>query len=122
MFDIITKGDFNLLKWLGFKGKPSAVRKPDGYTKTTGPYGEIVDCDTLRCCHCGGHWEVIVGSGRFRGECRRCMGYTCGQPACMICHTWQQKLENLENGRPRLELPTGVVFGELGPKAGPCLE
>lgn len=119
MFDAFVK-NFKLFPWLGFKGTPRAVRKPDGYTKTTGPHGEIVDADTLVCAHCGAHWEVLAGSGRLRGFCRRCMGYVCGQPACMaVCHTAEQKLENLDAGRPRLLLPTGVVFGELGPKDQP---
>ena len=114
MFDAIIKSGLDIFEWLGLHGKPKSIRNPDGWTKTTGPYGEIVDCDTLQCCHCAAHFEVIVGSGRLRGFCSRCMAYTCGQAACMICHTWEQKLENLENGRPRLELPTVVSFGELG--------
>ncbi len=117
MFDAFVKSGLDLCKWLGLKGKPKAVRKPDGYTKTTGPYGEIVDADTLQCSHCGCHFEVVAGSGKLRGFCTRCMGYVCGQPFCMMhCHTAEQKLNNLEKGKPRLELPTGVVFGELGPK------
>lgn len=108
MFDIFLK-EFDLLKWLGFRGKPKAVRKPDGYTKTTGPHGEIVDCDTLRCGHCGAHWEVVVGSGRLRGFCSRCLGYVCGRPECMAdCLTVEQRLENLEKGLPELTIPITV--------------
>jgi hypothetical protein len=36
---------------------------------------------TLRCCHCGGHWIPVKGSGRKRGFCCRCMGFCCG-PTC----------------------------------------
>jgi hypothetical protein len=107
VFDIFSK-DFDLLKWLGFKGKPKAVAKPDGHTKTTGPHGEVVDCDTLRCCHCGGQWEVVVGSGRLRGFCRKHMAYTCGRPECMVCMDAEQRLENIEKGLPELTLPTDV--------------
>jgi len=110
----------NLLRWLGFgDGKPRAVRKPDGYTKTTGPYGEVVDCDTLQCCHCDGHFEVLAGSGRLRGFCRRCMGYTCGAPDCFVCLTAEQKLENTEAGLPAMTIPTGVLFDRLGNKETP---
>jgi hypothetical protein len=98
--------NLDLLKWLGFKGTPRAVRKPAGYTKTTGPHGEIIDCDTLQCCHCGGHWEVIVGSGRLRGFCTKHLDYTCGRPECMVCLDKEQRLENLEAGRPELWVPT----------------
>lgn len=92
----------NFLRFLGFKGRPRAVRKPDGRTRTTGPYGEVVDCDTLRCCHCGCHWEVVAGSGIERGFCTRCVGYTCGKPACMACVPVERRLENVEAGRPEL--------------------
>lgn len=91
-----------LVAWLGFKGTPKAVRKPDGYSKTTGPHGEIVDCDTLQCRHCGSHWEVVVGSGRLRGWCSRCLGYCCGRPECFVCIPIEQRLQNIEAGRPML--------------------
>lgn len=115
MFDGFVK-NLDLLRWLGFGGgKPRACRKPDGFTKTTGPYGEVIDCDTLQCCHCGGHFEVLAGSGRLRGFCSRHAGYVCGAPACMtVCLDKEQRLENLEAGRPMLHLPTGVTFGALG--------
>ena len=116
MFDGFVK-NLDLLKWLGFKGRPRAVRKPDGYTRTTGPHGEVVDADTLFCVHCSGHFEVVAGSGRLRGFCRKCMGYTCGEPGCMVCLHYEQKLENVEKGLPALTIPTKVsvavpAFGE----------
>ncbi len=95
------RSDF--LRFLGFKGKPKAVRKPDGYTKTTGPYGELIDCDTLQCSHCRHTWEVVAGSGRLRGTCNRCLGYICGSPSCMSgCVTFEERLANHEAGRPEL--------------------
>ena len=98
MFDGFVK-NLDVLKWLGFKGKPRAVRSPHGYTKTTGPHGEVIDCDVLQCCHCRFSWEVVAGSGRLRGFCRRCLGYTCGRPECMACVPFERRLENLEAGR-----------------------
>lgn len=122
MFDGFVKS-LDLLRWLGFKGKPQAVRKPDGYTKTTGPHGEIVDCDTLQCGHCAGHWEVVAGSGRERGFCRRCLRYICGRPECMAgCLTSEQRLENLEAGRPELWVPTAVQVSVPGIGTGTVLQ
>lgn len=111
----------DLLKWLGFKGRPKAVSKPHGWTKTTGPYGEVVHCDTLQCCHCQAHWEVLVGSGRLRGFCSRCMGYTCGQPACMICVPAEVRLENIEAGRPELTPRPELILVPEEPPHDPVL-
>lgn len=108
--------NLDLLKWLGFKGKPRAARKPDGWTKTTGPFGEIVDADTLQCCHCGGHFEVVVGSGVERGFCKRCCGYVCGKPECMMfCVPRDQQLDNLEHGLPRLHQRPLSLPAEFNP-------
>ena len=114
--------NLDLLQWLGFKGRPQSVRKPDGYTRTTGPHGEVVDADTLQCKHCNGHFEVVAGSGRLRGFCRRCMGYTCGRPECMICLPAEQRLENLEKGLPELTLPTAVSVSVPGLAGGVLLK
>lgn len=93
----------DFLKFLGFKGKPKAVRKRSGWTVTTGPYGEQVHADCLTCVHCQFTWEVVVGSGRLRGWCTRCDGPVCGAPACMsACVNWERRLENEEAGRPVL--------------------
>ena len=98
----------DFLRFLGFKGRPRAVRNAHGYTKTTGPFGEIVNADTLQCCHCGGHVEIVVGSGIERGTCWRCRdsnkpgsGFVCGRPPCMAaCIPFEKKLENIEAGLP----------------------
>src|SRR5437588_11074044 len=94
------RGDF--LKFLGFRGVPRSVRRPSGWTRTIGPYGEVVHADTLTCCHCQMTWEVVVGSGRQRGWCTRCNGPACGAPACMVCVPFERRLETLEAGRPEL--------------------
>lgn len=103
--------NLDLPRWLGLKGRPQSVRKPAGYTRTTGPFGDVVDCDTLRCEHCGCHWEVVAGSGRQRGFCNRCAGYVCGAPECMAsCVPVGQRLENVEAGRDVLTpRPTQIV-------------
>jgi hypothetical protein len=62
---------------------------------------------------------VVAGSGIERGFCSQCHdpprrnGYTCGRPDCMVCVTWEQRLENLEAGRhfltpraPQIAVPT----------------
>ena len=114
-----TLGEF--MRWLGFRGdpkRPRAVRGQAGWTRTTGPYGDLVECDTLRCCHCAAQWEVVVGSGRQRGFCSRCYdpnkpgsGYVCGHPLCMAaCVPFEQQLENEEAGRPRLHVPPVKVL------------
>lgn len=107
MFDIFNK-DFDLLKWLGFKGKPKPIRLAHGETRTMGPHGETVLCDTLQCCHCGGHFEVVSGSGRLRGFCLRHNAVTCGRPECMMCLDKEQRLDNIEKGLPELTVPTAV--------------
>lgn len=103
-----TAGEF--FRWLGFRGdRQQAVRRPHGHSRTTGPFGEVVDCDVLTCCHCGAAWEVVVGSGRARGFCPRChdsnkpgSGYTCGDFRCGECVPRERRLENVEAGRPAL--------------------
>lgn len=95
-------GDF--LRFLGFKGKPRAVlngKHLAGHTKTTGPYGELVDADLLQCVHCLFSWEVVAGSGIERGFCHRCMGYTCSPRCAGLCVPYEVRLENEEAGRPR---------------------
>lgn len=83
------------------KSEPKHVRKPHGHFEITGPYGELQEGSTLSCCHCGKHWEVRKGSGIERGFCQNCMGYVCG-PSCYDCIPVEQKLENIEAGRPLL--------------------
>lgn len=112
----------DLFRWLGFKGdRPKAVRQPDGYSKTTGPYGEVFDCDTLSCCHCGFTWEVVVGSGIERGVCHKCstmtrVAYTCGKPECDVCIPFEQRLDNLEHGRDMLAPRPPLILVPAVPK------
>lgn len=107
--------NLDVFKFLGLRGQPRSVRSPAGYTKTTGPFGEVVDCDTLSCSHCHGQWEVVAGSGKLRGFCNRCAGYVCGRPECMNqCLPFEARLENIEAGRHELT-PVPTLFTVPGP-------
>lgn len=73
-----------------------------------GLWGELTEGQTLQCCHCQHTWVLAKGSGRTRGFCQNCMGYTCG-PACVDCIPVEVRIENLEAGRPELTpVPTRI--------------
>lgn len=55
--------------------------------------------DTCQCVHCGAHWLWIKGSGRKRGWCINCQGFTCGTRACDPCVPWEKKLDLYEAGK-----------------------
>lgn len=59
---------------------------------------------TLQCCHCGGHFVSIRGSGIRRGFCLRCMAVTCGKPECDRCIPFEEQLEMME-GKKRWPTP-----------------
>lgn len=65
------------------------------------PYegGVVVQSDTISCCHCGCVYQWKPGSGKRRGFCLRCNGFTCGTPRCDACIPVEQLLENIEAGR-----------------------
>lgn len=67
-----------------------------------GLWGELKDGETLSCVHCQHTWILQKGSGKARGFCTNCMGYHCGAPNCWECVPLEQRLENLEAGRPEL--------------------
>lgn len=78
-----------------------ANRRASGVVQMMGLWGELVEGQTLSCCHCQHTWILRKGSGKLRGFCQRCMGYVCG-PGCMECIPIERRLENLEAGRPEL--------------------
>ena len=41
--------------------------------------------NTYQCCHCGGHFLSVKGSGTRRAWCMNCMSITCGQLRCDPC-------------------------------------
>jgi len=51
---------------------------------------------THQCCHCGGHFISVKGSGIRRGFCLKCMRVTCGAPECDPCVPFEKKLEMIE--------------------------
>ncbi len=82
--------------------KQHSVLKPAGFIEVTGPYGELKRGETLKCVHCQHSWIVEPGSGKMRGFCQRCNGYTCGGKNCLDCIPAEHRLENIEAGRPEL--------------------
>lgn len=85
-------------------------RRASGYWQSTGLAGEVRDGETLSCEHCQRTWVVRKGSGKVRGFCTRCMGYTCGNPACEACVPAERRAENVEAGRPPLEPPPAKIL------------
>lgn len=51
---------------------------------------------TMRCCHHGGHFLSIKGSGSRRGWCFKCGSVTCGAPECDRCMPMEKMLELME--------------------------
>jgi len=69
-------------------------RKPSGYILLDDK--EVAA--TLQCCHCGGHFVSIKGSGKKRGFCMCCMRVTCGAAGCDHCVPFDRRLELYEKG------------------------
>lgn len=80
----------------------SEIIKPrDGARSVLRPNGAVLEdgmqvADTLQCCHCGGHFEHVPGSGRRRGFCLACYGVTCGAVRCNPCRPFEQQLDDRE--------------------------
>ena len=49
---------------------------------------------TLQCCHCGGHFEVVKGSGTRRGFCLKCGKVTCGAAECDPCYPIEKRFDD----------------------------
>jgi len=64
--------------------------------------GPIERRPILACGHCDYHWVPEPGSGRIRGFCMLCGKLVCGRPYCrkLGCTHWEQRLDNLEAGKP----------------------
>lgn len=94
-----------------------SVLKPHGYATWTLLDGSKAEADFLRCCHCGGQFQVAPGSGKQRGWCGRCGAVTCGGHACMDCLPVERRLDLKEKGvRPDAAPVTistgGVLLGK----------
>lgn len=117
----------------GFNTNPRA----SGHVFTMGLWGELWEGQTLQCSHCQHTWILKKGSGRERGFCTKCMGYTCGKPECDECVPIEQRCSNIEAGlhpltpkpamvlvpseielvSPGLVLPTTLVAAGSGPRS-----
>ena len=79
------------------------------------PYdgGKVERSALVRCAHCDYTWQFRPGSGVRRGRCMRCGGLVCGRPYCRVlqCTSAEQRLENLEAGRPLDWRPIIVAGG-----------
>lgn len=73
------------------------ARNPNGYAVEVGPNGKR-EFDTKQCCHCGGHFNIVAGSGRLRGFCKLCMNVTCGKPCCHEHYPIEERLDDYERG------------------------
>ena len=56
--------------------------------------------DTYQCAHCGGHFDMVKGSGKLRGYCTKCGHITCGKYECCTCVPFEKKLDLMEKGHP----------------------
>jgi hypothetical protein len=72
-----------------------SVRRPNGAIIVDGKQV----ADTMQCCHCGGHFVVVKGSGTKRGFCLACGKVTCGAPACDEHIPFEKKLDQFERGK-----------------------
>lgn len=78
----------------------AGIGRISGELITTSAEGKVTHEPTIMCSHCGKSWVPKKGSGRRRGVCLLCNGYTCGAPGCDACVPMEQMLENFEAGRP----------------------
>lgn len=91
--------------------------KQSGEFEQHGLYGEVKRGGTHQCVHCQYTWIAAPGSGTVRGWCMTCQGFVCGV-GCEKCVHYEQKIENIEAGRPidfkpiRIFVPQGIDTGE----------
>lgn len=80
---------------------------PSGHFEISSPDGPTIRGETMHCCHCSKHWNIVIGSGRDRGFCFKCNKVTCGAAACDPCVPIEKQLEALERPEDtrRLERP-----------------
>ncbi len=81
---------------------PSYVRDKHvgGYVHIEDPDGPDIEYNTLQCCHCNGHFEVIPGGIEgISNFCPNCYAPHCGQPPCWTCVPFEAKLEAMEGSR-----------------------
>ena len=74
------------------------VKDQAGYVIISDPDAGDVEYDTYQCCHCGAHYERIVGKGP-PAMCLNCMAPTCGEKKCDPCIPQKAWLEAMEGTR-----------------------
>lgn len=100
-----------------------SILKPHGFSQETYEDGAVILKNLYTCCHCQRTWEAPTGSlgGKMAGGfCGKCVGYICRNPDCLECIPVEQRLENIEAGRPLLtgrstmvNVPDlGMIFGK----------
>jgi len=62
----------------------------------------LAEHDTKLCCHCGGQFQVVPGSGKTRGYCMACGDVTCGQQKCFEHAPFQRWLDSQEKPASRI--------------------
>ncbi|HXP88840.1 MAG TPA: hypothetical protein VN841_29230 [Bryobacteraceae bacterium] len=70
---------------------------------------------TRKCVHCGGHFQMLRGSGVTRGWCMRCGGVTCGSARCDACIPEEARLDHAEGQRNSY---SGVILDQFGVPVG----
>lgn len=75
--------------------KNKAVRRANGAILIDGRHV----ADTVQCCHCNMHYQMITGSGIKRGFCLKCMKPTCGRKFCDPCVPFEMKMDLAEKGK-----------------------
>tara|TARA_R100000808_G_scaffold930_2_gene4456 strand:+ start:1146 stop:1442 length:297 start_codon:yes stop_codon:yes gene_type:complete len=80
---------------------PKRIHVPNasGHVMVSGSFSGLgqLDGDTLQCCHCNAHFEVV--EGREYGYCRKCNSPTCGSHRCDDCYPFEKKLDDIDKGR-----------------------
>lgn len=88
----------------------STARNPHGFVTIVEPGRATIEADTLQCCHCGGHFRVLRGSGTKRGWCGHCGGPTCGRLECHVCLPLEKWLRMVEDEDRKRRSELGLIF------------
>lgn len=70
----------------------------DGYIIICDERG-FQEADTRLCPHCGGHFIIVPGSGKWRHFCSQCNSPTCNKAKCFEHSPFEKRLELVEQGK-----------------------
>ena len=82
-------------------GKNLNKNAASGYVIVTDPNLGNLENETRMCIHCGTHWKYQPGSGKDRGLCLRCNGFTCGKKTCDPCYPIEARIDEMEKPSTR---------------------